>query len=142
MPQHSKDLSGRTFNRLTVLYRDYSKLPSHTYWLCQCSCGETKSVRASHLLSGNTQSCGCLAQEQFQKNTRHPAIDMKGEVIKGWVVVRKATGHERRNVVGLKASVRQTFWVCRCGVCGKERFFGGQELREGRVGTCKHIKEK
>ena len=54
---------GRVFARLTVVERDTSK-PSGPkrpiYWLCRCSCGGSKSARASHLRSGGVQSCGCL----------------------------------------------------------------------------------
>lgn len=51
------DLTGRTFGRLTVLY----KAPVvGTRWVCLCTCGSECVVRACHLLSGNNKSCGCL----------------------------------------------------------------------------------
>lgn len=33
-------------------------------YMCKCSCGNTKSVRESSLLDGDSQSCGCLAKEK------------------------------------------------------------------------------
>ena len=29
-------------------------------WLCICECGNQKTVRADHLKSGHTESCGCI----------------------------------------------------------------------------------
>ena len=61
-----EDLTGKTFGRLTVLYR----LPNHvtpsgqtlTMWYCKCSCGKECKVYASQLRSGK-DSCGCLSIE-------------------------------------------------------------------------------
>jgi hypothetical protein len=57
------DLAGQTFGRLKVLWRDVDRKGSRVYWLCQCSCGERHSAATNKLTSGNTKSCGCLAQE-------------------------------------------------------------------------------
>lgn len=46
---------GQQFGRLTVV-----KLTTNNKWLCTCSCGETTTTTASHLVSGETKSCGCL----------------------------------------------------------------------------------
>lgn len=49
------DLTGRKFDRLTVLRPDVTK----GYWIVRCSCGGEKAVRGASLTSGNTRSCGC-----------------------------------------------------------------------------------
>lgn len=54
---HKVVVAGETFGRLTAI-RKTSNSPSR--WLCRCTCGTEKSVNASHLLQGNTRSCGCL----------------------------------------------------------------------------------
>lgn len=36
---------------------------SHQLWLCLCACGTEAVVRADHLLSGHTSSCGCVQRE-------------------------------------------------------------------------------
>jgi len=46
------------YGSLTAIYR----LPSrggHALWLCLCDCGNTTKVAATHLVRGNTKSCGC-----------------------------------------------------------------------------------
>ena len=58
-----KDLSGLKFGKLLVVApaEDYV-MPSGKHmkrWVCTCECGQIKVVRASFLLNGQTQSCGC-----------------------------------------------------------------------------------
>lgn len=57
------DFLGKRFSKLTVLRRaDRTEKGSQpgSYWCCQCDCGNTKIVPASHLLSDyNVKSCGC-----------------------------------------------------------------------------------
>lgn len=54
---------GKQFGRWTVSEKVFSRItPSGTtkpYWLCNCDCGVTREVRAEHLCSGRSLSCGC-----------------------------------------------------------------------------------
>jgi len=67
-------LVGKTFGRLTV-EKEYS---NKKYILCECSCscgGKTTSTRREGLLSGRTQSCGCIRKErsvEFNKSRFDP----------------------------------------------------------------------
>ena len=64
------DLTGQVFNRLTVIKRDDTKpmgAGKSAYWLCNCSCGNQKSVRMDKLKNGEVQSCGCLSKEVRSK---------------------------------------------------------------------------
>ena len=64
------DLSGRTFGRLTALYRVDG--PGAVRWACQCSCGNTKTVLSASLRNGLTKSCGCLRKELMAaSHTKH-----------------------------------------------------------------------
>src|ERR1035437_8866313 len=56
------DYTGKVFGRLTVLHRD--KTQKGTKWVCQCSCGNLKTVVAGNLQSGNTTTCGCMWGEK------------------------------------------------------------------------------
>jgi hypothetical protein len=68
-----QDLAGQGFGRLTVLERTENDVSGHLCWLCRCACGNETVVRASHLRSGATQSCGCLKREVINsaRNFRH-----------------------------------------------------------------------
>lgn len=60
------DLTGKKFNRLTVL-KMVEDRNGHTQisWVCKCLCGIIVIVRGGHLRGGHTQSCGCLKAETF-----------------------------------------------------------------------------
>lgn len=59
------NLKNKKFGRLQVMeYDQTSKGTGHAYWLCNCICGKTVTVRASHLKDGNVFSCGCYAKEK------------------------------------------------------------------------------
>jgi hypothetical protein len=61
------DLTGKRFGRLTVIgVEDNGK--RHTYYACQCDCGNVKVIRADALIGGCTVSCGCKKKEQDRVN--------------------------------------------------------------------------
>ncbi len=60
------DLIGKRFHRLTVL--QLVSVGQVTIWLCQCKCGKTTRVRASHLKTGDVKSCGCLRRASWKKS--------------------------------------------------------------------------
>ncbi len=70
-PNYKVDLTGKTFSLLTVLSLDEerTKKSKDKYWICKCSCGNenTKSISTNALLSGSTESCGCLHNEWFRQ---------------------------------------------------------------------------
>ena len=38
----------------------------HTTWICECTCGVVTTVHASHLLEGQTSSCGCKTTTRLE----------------------------------------------------------------------------
>lgn len=71
----AEDLTGKRFGRLVALYRvkDYVHPGGDrkAMWLCECSCGGKREIRAHTLKSGFTQSCGCLSVESARRNKTH-----------------------------------------------------------------------
>ena len=63
-----KDLTGMKFGRLTVLKIDEGRSGRKTFWICQCDCGNIKSVRSDSLQSGRIKSCGCLKRKTDAEN--------------------------------------------------------------------------
>ena len=94
MVKAKNDLTGQVFNRLTVICQtdDYIDKNGKRYsqWLCKCSCDKNKTiaVRGSSLISGNTQSCGCIHTEGLIKighnNKKSNVFDLSGEYGIGW----------------------------------------------------------
>jgi len=64
-----KDLTGITFNHLTVISLVPNKTNKHhdRYWLCECDCENKtrKEISEHHLIRGNTKSCGCIRKESL-----------------------------------------------------------------------------
>lgn len=58
------DLTGKKFNRLTVIKRAENSRDNKAQWECVCTCGNITTVRATCLKSGSTKSCGCLNKER------------------------------------------------------------------------------
>lgn len=73
-PANFVDLTGRVFSRLTVIGRAQSRGWT-TYWLCQCSCGNTTEVSRSNLTTqiknSQVQSCGCMRRDNMKAIGSH-----------------------------------------------------------------------
>lgn len=68
MSKKSQDLTGLPFGYYTAIRQDGCDSQGVPYWLCRCRCGNEKRVLVYDLLSGASQSCGCLRREL---NTTH-----------------------------------------------------------------------
>ena len=59
-----KDITNKTFARLTVVSLAEKRSGKKLLWKCFCSCGNTCYVSGSNLTTGTTRSCGCLRKEK------------------------------------------------------------------------------
>lgn len=82
------DITGKTFGYWTVLRKD---IPQHgkqnSRWICQCKCGNIKSVIRSTLISGRSQSCGCKPIDRKGINQTHGMS--KTRLYHEWASMRK-----------------------------------------------------
>lgn len=62
----SMDLSGRKFNKLTVVGRA-DKNEEGVWWECICDCGKTTFAPSKRLVSGGTTSCGCARRKENRR---------------------------------------------------------------------------
>lgn len=68
---------GERFGKLLISQKHHVE-EGRVYYLCDCDCGNTVIVQYSHLISGNTKSCGCLQKDLTSKrftkhnNSTHP----------------------------------------------------------------------
>jgi hypothetical protein len=63
-----KNLTGKTFARLTALKCVGVNQRGKALWICKCSCGETSTVLGYRLTNGSIRSCGCLLTEALTKH--------------------------------------------------------------------------
>lgn len=54
------NLTNQKFGKLTAIECLGSNDKGTMLWKCQCNCGNYHITTSHHLVSGNTQSCGCL----------------------------------------------------------------------------------
>lgn len=99
------DLTNQRFGRWTVLHFD-SNRKGQTYWYCRCDCGTERSVNASRLRNGTSQSCGCLAKELTSQRSRK---DISGQRFGRLVAIKPTDKRYDGKVV----------WQCKCD-CGNQ----------------------
>lgn len=118
-----RDLQGQPFGRLTVIERDNTATDC-VKWICQCTCGGTKSIYGSALIKGLTHSCGCLSRESLSMRTLK---DITGERYGRLVVSHR----DPEDPIQRGAAS----WVCFCD-CGKQTIVVGANLRKGLTTSC------
>lgn len=64
-----EDLTGKKFNKWTVLHFSHRGKPYSKYWVCECDCGTIRPVEGSALKSGASKSCGCWRREVMRNQT-------------------------------------------------------------------------
>lgn len=116
------DLIGEIYGRLKVIKLDVSKTENNgksrkrRYWVCECSCGKTKTINQDDLRSKNTTSCGCYQAEQIKKANKNRIIVHKDEDNPMLLTARKV--HSKRYIecpfeIFIKISQMD------CDYCGK-----------------------
>lgn len=127
------DLTGQRFGRLTVIKKDQNrKTNSGSYWICQCDCGNIKSVKSSALRRGEIQSCGCYRTEKIMASKiKNETIDnLIGQRFGLLTVLEK--DYEKTKQHGV------VYWICQCD-CGNIKSIRGHNLKrkdENRTISC------
>ena len=67
-----RDLTGQRFGRLVAIKENGRTKQGQAMWLCQCDCGNTKTIASASLTGGLTVSCGCYGREKtIKRNLKH-----------------------------------------------------------------------
>lgn len=88
-------------------------------WVCVCDCGRETIVDTRNLVTGHTQSCGCMRYQS--KN------------------VSDMTGYEDDNlkVISRSGTIGETAaWECVCKHCGRSFRTKGSNIRFGLTRSC------
>lgn len=113
-----RHFEGRTYGRLTVLYRNGESRNRATIWHCLCDCGKEIDVLGTNLTSGCTTSCGCYALEQRKiLNTKHGLTGTRE-----YEHIKNNKRRERKNKLDsgwtkeMEMEIRKFF--DKCAICG------------------------
>ena len=60
------DITNQRFGKLVALERAPSR-NKHTYWKCQCDCGNICEITTNALTTEHTMSCGCISSRGEEK---------------------------------------------------------------------------
>lgn len=113
---------GEKFGRLTIL--DILWEHERSKAVCKCDCGNDYIGVKSDIISGHTQSCGCLQSENTSlANTK----DWSGYIADCGVEFVK---QDHMNEKG------QWVWECKCGVCGKLFYELPARVNCGHTTSC------
>lgn len=104
-----KDMTGQRFGEWEVL-----EYLGSSMWMCKCSCGVTRPVKAESLRLGKSTSCG---------HSTTGFRNLAGKIIGDWEV--------------LEYIKEDRLWRCRCTRCKTIEFMQTSSLRESKVKTCK-----
>lgn len=121
-----KDYIGQRFGHGVVQdcigFREIGKKKIRKYpvLLLICDCGQSYETTTQHLISGKTNSCGCLRRKDLSGNRF------------GLTVAIKFAGYKS---IGKKKTVDKPVWECLCD-CGKTHLSLGESLSVGDVVSC------
>lgn len=84
------DLSGQRFGDLTVVARTFDKTSARqqAYWLCECQCGNHRTVRGDKLRSGKVKSCVECVIRNNNASYSAPVYIVGGLPITYWTALR------------------------------------------------------
>lgn len=121
------DLTGQRFGCLEVVKKSPQIAKSGAQWICVCECGNTITVTACNLKSGNTRSCGCQTNSLSYATREQNGLvkDLIGEEFGNLRVVKKSPKRSGTNPV----------WECKCA-CGNSKAVIQENLLNGHTRSC------
>lgn len=99
-----RNLLGQRFGRLVVIEETNKRKRRTVVWKCKCDCGQVCYVDTTSLVSGHTQSCGCLQRDRAAESNSY---DLVGEHFGFLTVISKTNKRYKAEII----------WQCECH-CG------------------------
>lgn len=122
-----RDLTGKTFGWLTVLYplegRDYK---GSVMWHCRCKCGKECDYSEDALMHGNNVSCGCYRETVLPKMLNEHLHRIDGTCVEH--LKRKMRADNTSGHIGVYPT-RAGHWAVYIGFKGKKYYLGTYEKK-------------
>ena len=123
-----KDLTGKIFDRLTVLKKGKKDRNGHQYYICKCNCGNIVEVNSDNLRRGLTKSCGCFHSEIMHQKLFQ---DLTGQRFGKLLVISPVENDFSKRIK----------WHCLCD-CGTFVDVASNNLKNGHTISCGCIHSK
>ena len=95
------------YGKLIVKEKTRASRSGHLYFRCQCDCGQETEVLGTHLIQGNTTSCGCNRASGKEHYKWSGCGDLTGN---HWnQIVRNATGKKNRELVSIEITIEDAW---------------------------------
>ena len=119
----SKFEVGDTYNHLTILGRSknapgYNN--TYVYAICDCKDHNIIRVQLNKLKNNNTQSCGCYHKECAKNQGINSSINMLGEIIGDFKIIKKTDERDYESIVQLGE----------CIYCGENRKISQRNMKD------------
>lgn len=122
MNTRSRDLTGQGFGNLTAVgFAGFTlSEPRAAQWLCVCTCGSSRIVRASRLIKGKVTACATCANVAGQ---RQRGVDnrLPDHVTGSRLIYRQYKANAKRRELAFELSEFQFFELitASCAYCGQ-----------------------
>ena len=121
--------AGQRYGRIEVINL-YSS-GSHRWANCVCECGKEKSIRADHIRTGRTKSCGCLASDTTRERN----------IANGKAIVGNKFGRLTPMKKIGQSAFRESIYLCSCE-CGNSVEVKGGNLVSGNTRSCGCLRDE
>ncbi len=134
LKSRSKDITGQRFGRLVALHPSEAEKQNKNsiVWKCICDCGKEFYSDVQSLLSGNTQSCGCLHKDFCNEKLRENLHFVDGTCIES-LTTRKKSANNTSGYRGVSYSSRDDVYVAEIMFKGKKHYLGKYKKLEDAV---------
>jgi hypothetical protein len=145
------DETGKRYGCLTVMRADIRPLGqdgrNRAYWMCQCDCGNEKSILGDHLRSGAIRTCSDC--DSIPPPHGKPRPHRRGRMVHPGGKIRWEVGNrygiltviERQKRPAVAQWGRNARWICRCD-CGEETVVDGGDLRSRKTMSCGCVRRR
>lgn len=141
------DLTGKKFNKLTVLERVNNKTGNRYKWKCLCDCGNITLVYPQNLKNGHTKSCGCIQLESaFSNVEKAKSSYRKKYIVEGTSIAKiaqdKPNKNNRSGTTGVFFHSQSQKWDARITFQGKRYELGRFKHKEDAIKARKEAEDK
>lgn len=127
---HTLNLAGKHYGKLTVLSFDHCE-KQQVYWLCQCTCGNTRIVSSTDLQQRRVTSCGC--EEKINRDSINAKLQpfLQGGTNVSVIRSNKIKSTNTSGVRGVYWSKRDGKWIAKITIAGKSKmkYFKKQDFK-------------
>lgn len=116
------NLTGKKFNKWTVIDRAEKNRAGKYLWTCRCECGTIRKFTASYLKDGCSKGChNCAMQRKV--------VDITGKRFGRLTVIERDFDHLK------DSEPNPAYWRCQCD-CGHVESIRSSHLRAGDIKRC------